>query len=460
VLELGGEWWIESPDVDPRYAGLLEEALRALDPADSDLRAQVLSRLAIALYFVPAAAGRRVAQSEEAEAMARRVGDRVTLALALGGRHWALWDPARLPERIAVADELVRLAQDIGSRELELRSHVWRLGDLLELGQIERVDAEIDTIARLAAELRQPMYQWWTPMFRAMRALLEGRASDAERLAEEGMALGQRVHGRVVVPIFGSYLVWLRRAQGRLGELEAVVRGMLDHRPTEPAWRAVLAFVHVDVGRLGEARREFDQLADGDFASVPRDLRWLPTMAMLAQIAAALDDRRRAAVLYDLLRPHDGRVIATAAGAGPCLGAASRYLGLLATTLGRWDEAERHLRDALALHARMRARPLVAFAQHEYGALLLLRDGPEDRERGRALVEAALATARELGMSSLREKIESGRARPRRHRRPLAPVPPPPRPRGRRRDPRPRRPTCSARTASTGRSSTRTASRG
>jgi hypothetical protein len=128
---------------------------------------------------------------------------------------------------------------------------------------------------------------------------------------------------------------------------------------------------------------------------------------MLAQVAAYLGDARRASRLYGLMRPHAEHVIATASGAGPCLGAVSRYLGLLATVEGRWDEAERHFEDAIARNGRMRAHPQVAFAQHEWGVMLMRRDRRGDRGHARELFALALTTARALGMTGLRERIEA-----------------------------------------------------
>ena len=58
----------------PVEIGLLEEALVALGSADSPLRARVLARLAKALLFTPQTQ-RRLQLSEEAVAMARRLGD-------------------------------------------------------------------------------------------------------------------------------------------------------------------------------------------------------------------------------------------------------------------------------------------------------------------------------------------------------------------------------------------------
>ena len=42
------------------------------------------------------------------------------------------------------------------------------------------------------------------------------------------------------------------------------------------------------------------------------------------------------------------------------LGPVARYLGILAATTSRWEDAARHFEDALALSARIGARPLLA----------------------------------------------------------------------------------------------------
>ena len=62
----------------PPLLALLEEALALLGDEDSPLRAQVLSRLASALYYFPQAAERRLALGRLAVDMARRLGDPVT----------------------------------------------------------------------------------------------------------------------------------------------------------------------------------------------------------------------------------------------------------------------------------------------------------------------------------------------------------------------------------------------
>ena len=73
---------------------------------------------------------------------------------------------------------------------------------------------------------------------------------------------------------------------------------------------------------------------------------------------------------------------------------------MLATTLHRFDEAERHFDVAIETERRMRARPWLAHAQHDLAATLLARGAADDRERAHALLEEAAVTYRELGMST------------------------------------------------------------
>ena len=85
-------------------------------------------------------------------------------------------------------------------------------------------------------------------------------------------------------------------------------------------------------------------------------------------------------------------------------GSSSRYLGMLASTMSRLDEAARHLEDAVAMNERMGARPWLAHAQHDYARVLLVRDTPGDRKRAHESVESAVATYRELGMETHAER--------------------------------------------------------
>lgn len=82
-----------------------------------------------------------------------------------------------------------------------------------------------------------------------------------------------------------------------------------------------------------------------------------------------------------------------------------RVLGLLALTLGRLDEAMAHFEDALTFCRRTGYRPESAWSTCDYADALLHRNGPGDHSRAMSLLEEALATARELGMRPLMERV-------------------------------------------------------
>ena len=203
---------------------------------------------------------------------------------------------------------------------------------------------------------------------------------------------------------FGLQMFTLRREQGRLHELAPAVRHFVQQHGAAAAWRPGLALIYSELGREREARAEFEHLARHDFADLPRDGLWMACMTYLAEVCAFLGDARACChpvpALAALCRTHGVIGNATA-----CYGAASRYLGLLATTMERWEDAAQHFEDALAMNARMGARPWLAHTQHEYADMLLARNQPGDRDKAMALFNEALTTARELGMRALEARI-------------------------------------------------------
>jgi hypothetical protein len=122
----------------------------------------------------------------------------------------------------------------------------------------------------------------------------------------------------------------MRRAQGRLAEVENLIRDAVDRYPGYRSFRCFIPLLELELGREHEARRAFEELAEGEFAALPRDGEWLFCLALLAEVAAHLDDQARAALLYRLLGPY-ARVNAMAAGE-VALGPVARYLGILAAT--------------------------------------------------------------------------------------------------------------------------------
>ena len=110
-----------------------------------------------------------------------------------------------------------------------------------------------------------------------------------------------------------------------------------------------------ELGHAEEARQTVEALAADGFAQLPFDETWLASVGLLAVTTNALRDADRASVLYELLLPYSDRVAISYAEIST--GSVARYLGLLATTIERWNDAERHFEEALETNERIGARP-------------------------------------------------------------------------------------------------------
>jgi AAA ATPase-like protein len=390
--------------VDERAVELLEESLERLPSRDSALRARLLARLARALYF-----GDEHERSAElcrrAVEVARVCDDPGALLEALCAQHVVTWNPDNLSDRLRSAHEIVALAEQLRDREASMQGHLWRRRHLLEAGDALAADHETAACERLAGELRQPRYLWQATNLRAGRALLAGRFSDGEKLAREALELGRTGRGETAEAAFLLQMRIVCSEQGRLEEIAPRIDRLAE---LHAAWRLEPLYHLTKLDRRAEVRAMFERLAADGFDDLPRDMFTLWSLAYLAEACAYLRDRRRAALLYDRLRPYGDRCLVMGQSGG-CEGALARHLGQLAATLERWEEAAGHFERALELHTRLGARPLLAHTQHEYAAALLERGRHEDREHAGALLDEALATAEALGMTVLADRIRGAR---------------------------------------------------
>jgi tetratricopeptide (TPR) repeat protein len=181
--------------------------------------------------------------------------------------------------------------------------------------------------------------------------------------------------------------------------------------PAVPGWRANLAWLHVLQGRVPEAREEFEELLAGGTGRIPIGPSWPATMAILAELCAALDDPDRAEQLREALLPYVGWCAVIPTGLG-CVGSLAHFLGLLATVLGDWKEAGDHFRRALATHRRLGSPPLAARTQLEHARMLRILGPSGARSQADELLTAAETTARRLGMLPLLGQAEALRAIP------------------------------------------------
>jgi class 3 adenylate cyclase/DNA-binding NarL/FixJ family response regulator len=384
---------------------LLEEALHGLGEAESALRARTMGSLARALRNM-GLHQEATAYAYQAIALGRRIGDPAVLAFNLGAMLALPWTPGEVEERLTYATEMIHMAEEAGDEELLMIAHGMCLTYLLETGDMQGVDAEIEVIDRLAVKVKQPSFLYIITGYRARRALLEGRFADAERLALEALTIGQQVQAATAAGTFGVQMFTLRREQGRLQEVELAVNHFVQQHSAASTWRPGLALIYSELGREEEARAEFESLAQHDFAGLPRDALWVACITYLAEVCVFLQDTARAATLYQLLQPYAGHTVVVG-GDVVCYGAASRYLGALAATMARWSEAEQHFAEALVMNARMGASPWLAHTQYQYAVMLLRRNQPGDPAKAVTLLHEALTTARALGMHALAERVNA-----------------------------------------------------
>jgi hypothetical protein len=80
---------------------------------------------------------------------------------------------------------------------------------------------------------------------------------------------------------------------------------------------------------------------------------------------------------------------------------------LLAATLERWEDFERHAHQALARHEEMGTPPWLATTQIELANVLLARGRAGDTDRARPLLSAAHATCEKFGLHVLANRAHA-----------------------------------------------------
>jgi tetratricopeptide (TPR) repeat protein len=311
-----------------------------------------------------------------------------------------------LTDRITAAAELAEVERELGYP----RGADWGLIFLChhhtEQGDVAAADACLAKLKEVAAELSHPTNIWRSTVIEAMRALMMGRFDEADHLAFEAFGVGQKVAEENAGQYLIAAMLVLRWLQGRLAELKDMWRSASEPYAEVPLYRSVNAWFHLMVGGEDKAREEFERFAERNFTEIPQDYMSTYFMLMfLSEVAVAIGDTRRATLLYHLLRPHADYLLMMGLHC-VCHGATTHWLGMLAATLKRWDDAVAHFEDAIETNSRIGARPYLARSQHEYARMLIERNKSGDKEKARTLLTEATATYRELGMPTFLENAE------------------------------------------------------
>jgi DNA-binding winged helix-turn-helix (wHTH) protein/tetratricopeptide (TPR) repeat protein len=393
----------------------LEEALETLGEDEPALRCRLLARLAVS-YPCRDSVETRGDLSRRAVELARTLGDPEALLQALAARGYpGLLGPDADEMRLEVAAELEELARRTGQRDMILRAHEDRMRSYLAFGDMAAADREVEAHRRLATALRDSTNFYFTSFYGVARRIGDGRFTDAEREIRDCLEGGRRIarynerHALAAFGLFYWHVFHYLRQKGELWRLTGEPPDFKALATFEgPAVELAEAYLAYFTGKEEKARAIYGQVAESGFEKIPRDEWFLCELALLAELASFFRDAERAAALYDLLHPYADRNMVNQL-IRTYDGSAHRFLGMLAATAGRLDDAVRHYEAAAEKNARMDARPALAWTLFEHAGALQERAGRGDAAQAAALLDRCLEHAAALGMGALAERARARR---------------------------------------------------
>lgn len=354
---------------DREWIALLEAAVGTSEASSAATRARLRASLASELVWADPD-GRRFGLSDEAVALAREADSPALLGQVLFLRMVTIWSPDNADERLAVAEEALGLAEAVGDRALQC--HLLRFGAAaaIEVGDRDGAADRLAACERLTDEVAQPDLAWHLALARAGWSLWSGEIDRAE--ADAGLALeaGRRAGEPEFFAFTAAVLLEIGRLRGTSGELVAAALE-LPELPVDPSYGFLR---HLAAAGPRDLAATHLRAAIEDLGNLGRGVHTLAALANLADVAARLGDVDAAAALAPRLAPFADH-LPQAIVIQPC---GHHYLGLLASTLGRADEADGHFARAVELHRALQA-PL-----HEAESLLAW----SRRDEGRRLAEA------------------------------------------------------------------------
>jgi tetratricopeptide (TPR) repeat protein len=384
---------------------LVYEALYALRDTHPPLQARLLAVCARA----EATLGRRgpaVALSERAVDLAQDCSDARALLDALMAKRLSLHVPQDAARARDVSSEIVARAGEMGARPLIFAAYEARIAALLTLGEIAAADRDIAAASKIAARLRAPAYDYAAVRLRLGRALGGGDLAEARPLLDEMLRAGQEAEDPDAASAHRITEMWLLRAEGHAELARGTIEALCERgAQLNPAAHAFAASYWASLGEREHCAEHFEQAAAQDFEDVAIDDDWPWNIATCAEVCAQLQDVRRASRLHSMLAGYAS--INVTSSLGGYRGSAEHWLGSLALVLGDPLAAWAHFERALDFNRRIGATTALLLTQHKYGSALE-RGTPEQRARGRALLEAARKTAEQRKIGALRHADLAG----------------------------------------------------
>jgi DNA-binding CsgD family transcriptional regulator len=257
----------------------------------------------------------------------------------------------------------------------------------------------------LGEELSRPSIQWYGTVISGVLLLSDGRLSQAEETIELARRVGRDVQAWDCEVSYRLAVTMLRWEQGRLAEVEDLVREATTRFPGYRVFRCMYALCHLEAGRANEAAALVHEILAAGEEALPYNNDWLAGMTLLAEVAHRLSLTGVASSMYELMRPFSHLV--GNAGGEPFTGSTHRPLAQMATLQGELERAREHHEQALDVHTRMRSELWTAHSEFDLAEVLRAQNGPDDRQRAAHLYARALHRCETLGMAALAARIRA-----------------------------------------------------
>ncbi|MGO9489703.1 MAG: ATP-binding protein [Solirubrobacteraceae bacterium] len=376
--------------VDHERITAIERAIELDDPPNPARRPRLLALQAQELAWDSDVA-HRWALAEEALELARGAGDKRALAYVLWAAGVALEGAQTLELRATLADELVRTADELDDPALRWEGANRELIGWVQRGELARVQAPLERMQRIAAELGQPTVVWQTEWLTSALALLRGDLVAGEHLVERAFRTGQELQQPDAHLLYGIQMFYTRVFQGRGEEIIAILEQSVEANPAIPALRALLASSLCWLDRREDAATILTRAASDRFADIRPAADELTALVLYAEAATQTGDREAAAILYDLIQPCADQVDWNTLFSA---GHTRLYLGLLASVLAEHERVVEHLAFACEFHEANDMRLWSARGHLGWAEALAARN---DSDGAREHATRALELSREHG---------------------------------------------------------------
>jgi hypothetical protein len=367
--------------IDADRVAITEAALESVGPQPTAERARLLAHLAAELCFARDDR-RRVALSDQAEDIARGLGDGDLLAWVLNRTGYAAFAPDRVERLVARGEEATRLSDATGDPAQRVLSRYFWSGALLTIGDLPAFRQVTEAMLAVSSDAA-PTVQWFAQIAQARVAVIDGRFDDAQRINDDALRQAQDLGEPDGANWWGSIAVVIELVRGGAATVVDVIGDFASQYPDFPAWWVTHAASLAAVGRTQEAREVLARHS-ADPEELLNDVFPFLAVSVLAWTFFYLDDAHAAARIVAALRPyrsywaHPYTVVS---------GPVSFYLAMCTAATDDLDESVTLYEEGDQVVAGAGCHGLLPFIRLTYAEVLRRRGSDDDRRRAMELLD-------------------------------------------------------------------------